>query len=68
MFFVGVLTAFVACGIDISVEELAKLKYGLLRRITDDAIRGMQYFQYFNGFRLGIDRISSRPFYILVSG
>jgi len=40
MFFVGVLTAFVACGIDISVEELAKLKYGLLRRITDDAIRG----------------------------
>ena len=40
MFFVGVFTAFVACGIDISVEETAKLKFGLLRQITDDAVRG----------------------------
>ena len=58
MFFVGVLTAFVACGIDISVEELAKLKYGLLRRITDDAIRGRQYL-HDNGCRLEVDRITS---------
>ena len=40
MFFVGVLTAFVACSIDITVEELCKLKFGLLRQLTDKGVAG----------------------------
>merc|ERR1719427_2184915 len=32
MFSVGILTALVACAIDISIEVLAKVKYGVLRQ------------------------------------
>jgi len=38
MFFVGILTALVAVSIDVSVEELAKLKYGFLRKLTDKGV------------------------------
>jgi len=38
MFAVGVLTALVACAIDITIELLAKLKYGLLRQWTDHCV------------------------------
>ena len=40
MFAVGVLTALVACSIDISIEMLAKIKYGLLRQWTDHCVEG----------------------------
>ena len=40
MFFVGILTALVAVSIDVSVEELAKLKYGFLRKLTDKGVEG----------------------------
>ena len=35
MFFVGILTALVACCIDISVEEGSKIKYGFLSWLTE---------------------------------
>ena len=38
MFVVGVLTALVACSIDITIELLANLKYGLLREWTDHCV------------------------------
>ena len=38
MLCVGVLTALVACSIDISIEMLAKVKYGLLREWTDHCV------------------------------
>ena len=38
MFVVGVLTALVACSIDITIELLAKIKYGLLREWTDHCV------------------------------
>jgi len=40
MFFVGILTALVACSIDISIEVLAKVKYGFLREWTDHCVEG----------------------------
>ena len=41
MFLVGVLTALVACSIDITIEMLAKIKYGLLREWTDHCVEGI---------------------------
>ena len=41
MFFVGILTALVAVSIDVSVEELSKLKYGFLRKLTDMGVEGI---------------------------
>jgi len=38
MFSVGILTALVACSIDISIEILAKLKYSQLRQWTDHCV------------------------------
>ena len=38
MFVVGVLTALVACSIDIAIELLANIKYGLLREWTDHCV------------------------------
>ena len=38
MFVVGVLTALVACSIDITIELLAKIKYTLLREWTDHCV------------------------------
>jgi len=38
MFSVGILTALVACSIDITIEVLAKVKYGLLREWTDHCV------------------------------
>ncbi len=49
MFFVGVLTAFVACSIDITVEELCKLKFGLLRQLTDKGVAGINLIYFFHG-------------------
>ena len=40
MFSVGILTALVACSIDITIEMLAKVKYGLLREWTDHCVEG----------------------------
>ncbi len=33
-FFIGVLTALVACAIDITIETLSSVKYGVLKRCT----------------------------------
>ena len=40
MFSVGILTALVACSIDITIEVLAKVKYSLLREWTDHCVEG----------------------------
>jgi len=46
MFFVGILTALVACSIDISIEVLAKVKYGFLREWTDHCVEEVHDCMY----------------------
>jgi len=38
MFFTGIITAMIACFIDISIESLAKYKYGFLKKWTDTCV------------------------------
>ncbi|KAK0079461.1 hypothetical protein PV325_001249 [Microctonus aethiopoides] len=35
---IGILTALIACFVDISIEELSSIKYGLLKSFVDDGI------------------------------
>ena len=41
MFFTGIITAMIACFIDISIESLAKYKYGFLKKWTDTCVEGL---------------------------
>ena len=54
MFFVGILTALVAVSIDVSVEELSKLKYGFLRKLTDMGVEGISYNVCISYFSLNV--------------
>ncbi len=40
MFFIGLLTALVACSIDIVIEVLANVKFSLLSHWTDKCVEG----------------------------
>jgi len=46
MFVVGVLTALVACSIDITIEVLAKIKYSVLRQWTDHCVEEQNHCLY----------------------
>ena len=54
MFFVGILTALVAVSIDVSVEELSKLKYGFLRKLTDMGVEGILMFKRMYIYRISV--------------
>ena len=47
MFSVGILTVLVACSIDITIEMLAKVEYGLLGESTDHCVEDNNDCLYF---------------------
>ena len=70
MFVVGVLTALVACSIDITIELLANIKYSVLRQWTDHCVEEQNhclYIPYLMWVALNVIPVTLGSFLVLIT-